>query len=254
MKKCDVSGKSIFIVENHQEVLPIWAEYYLKNRKSYELITLDYHADSIRAFNDYAYALSVARSDYGFADIDIATEIQEEIIDNLRENLSTEVIEESVKNLDCDEQIMAALELGIISRYQIVYCLCKHNEIGGEHLKARGKYCQDVNSPCIECMQECTPAGIKYCHSRLEDEYLNSTGLILPDTKFILDIDLDYFQTDYSLKPEKFSIFKSLVRSSEFITIARSSEYFNKLRIYDGLKIDHVEVKLIDFINECLSN
>lgn len=43
-------------------------------------------------------------------------------------------------------------------------------------------------------------------------------------SKYILDIDLDYFTQPSSVKPEKIQLFSMLVRNSEVITIAKESE------------------------------
>lgn len=166
--------------------------------------------------------------------------------------MSQTVIEENYLKLDCDEQIMTAVELGIISKYQVVYCMDDYDEIGGKHLKYNSNYCNGLYNPTIECSSRCPQNEIERCHSRLEDFYLKGTGVEIPSVPFILDIDLDFFQNSNSIKPESHSLIMSLIRKSVAITIARSSSYFNDLRIEQDLDIDEVEHQVVDFIKNCL--
>lgn len=47
--------KKVVVVESHNYVLPVWAEYCSKLKKEYRLITLDYHMDTRPIFSQYAY-------------------------------------------------------------------------------------------------------------------------------------------------------------------------------------------------------
>jgi hypothetical protein len=246
-----INDKKIYIVDNHQEVLPIWTKYFLKNDVSLELVTLDYHADSIRGFNDYSY--KIARKTHEFNDlVGKAGEYQNEIIKFLKKNLSLSLIDEYTIHLDCDEHILAALELGVINKYQIVYCMDQHFEYGGEHLKLKSNYCEGMYNPDNYCRCNCPQEEFEYCHNRLEDKYLKAIGLKIPLARYILDIDLDYFQMGFSLEPINYNIFKKLVTNAEFITIARSDKYFNELKLDDKLNVDYVQNKLLKLISLCL--
>ena len=122
----------------------------------------------------------------------------------MKSNLCLSSLRNSVKYLDCDEHINAAVELGIIEMFQAIYCQKYFADTdGGKHLKASIVDCKTTN-PTIDCLRECPSHKIRLCHMRLDDMYINSTGLEIPVSEYILDIDLDYFQIRTSLQPLRY--------------------------------------------------
>lgn len=249
-KLCD--NKYLYVVENHQEVLPIWSEYYFsRNCASHlELVSLDYHADTLSGFKKYSFDKMLESGNRNL--VERAVKFREEFIQKMMSDLSQKTIEDNYDKLNCDEHIMTACELGIISRYQVIYCLEDYDEFCGLHLQFPNNYCNRLYEPTVNCFPRRPEDEIRKCHSRLEDFYLKESGLVVPKKDFILDIDLDYFQSANSFRPLSYEFMKSLIQKCELITIARSTSYFENLKIEKDLDIDIVESEVIDFIRRCL--
>lgn len=244
-------SKKIVIVNHHQEVLPVWAKKYFEIGKKLKLITLDYHADTVMPFRTYSSKVVLNEGNNNI--IERMQKFQSELIKLIKSNLTLETITEWSEKLNCDEQIMAAYRFGIIKDYQVIYCMEEDfREVGGEHLKYNKLDCNGIFQPSSKCTEFCPYTELIKCNSRLEDFYLKSTNLEIPDSEFILDIDLDYFQTKKSLFPEKHLIFKELVQKSSIITVARSRSYFQDLKIDGDLDLESAEQYLIQLIEKCL--
>jgi hypothetical protein len=90
--------------------------------------------------------------------------------------------------------------------------------------------------------------------SSLEDEMFESIGFKIPDDKFILDIDLDYFLTKEGFRISSDAYIKELVQKSEFITIARSKKYFEYLKKpQEDFTLETCEKLCLDMIEKYLS-
>ncbi|HBJ2614745.1 TPA: UPF0489 family protein [Clostridium botulinum] len=247
-----INNKKVYIVDDHNYVLPIWSYYSLQNDYKYDLITLDYHADTIIGFNDYAYEKAFKTS---YVDtFQLRDRFREEKVKEILNNKSFNIILDNTRLLDCDEHILAAWELGIITEYHVIYCMDKYEEYGGEHCKNEKIYCEAFENPTKYCYKTCPEIEKNRCHNRLDDEYLKDIKLNLSNRKYILDMDLDYFQTRESLKPIRRNIINGLIKNCEFITIARSKKYFNELRIDYSFNIDEAENNLVKLIEEILNN
>lgn len=250
LKIMDIDNKKVYIIDDHHYALPIWTYYSLENDYRYDLITLDYHADTIIGFNDYAYEKAFETSDVDT--FELRDRFREEKIKEILNNKSFDTILNNTNLLDCDEHILAAVELQIINQYHTIYCMDKYDELGGEHCKNEKIYCNGYENPTKYCYDKCPKKERDRCHKRIDDEYLNDVKLNLSDKKYILDIDLDFFQTKKSLKPVNRNIINDFIKNSEFITIARSKEYFNKLKIDDNFSIDEAEKYLLKIIKDAL--
>ena len=91
--------KKVVVVESHNYVLPVWAEYCSKLKKEYRLITLDYHMDTRPIFSQCAY--QACNGD--MAKVNEYT-VQRKIYDNyIKHKYDTNKIEElSFKSLSTD--------------------------------------------------------------------------------------------------------------------------------------------------------
>ena len=49
-----LNDKHVHVVDEHNFVLPLWANFSISNKKKYSLVTLDFHTDTKPAFNRYA--------------------------------------------------------------------------------------------------------------------------------------------------------------------------------------------------------
>ena len=100
--------KKVVVVESHNYVLPVWAEYCSKLKKEYRLITLDYHMDTRPIFSQYAY--QACNGD--MAKVNEYT-VQRKIYDNyIKHKYDTNKIEElSEKYVYHDEHISVGYNL-----------------------------------------------------------------------------------------------------------------------------------------------
>ena len=88
-------------------------------------------------------------------------------------------------------------------------------------------------------------------NSRVSDKYILDMNFKIPSKQFILDFDLDYFNSITSLEPEDKNVISDLIKNCEFITIAREEHYFDKLKEED-FTVKDAENKLIDLIESVL--
>ena len=114
--------KKVVVVESHNYVLPVWAEYCSKLKKEYRLITLDYHMDTRPIFSQCAY--QACNGD--MAKVNEYT-VQRKIYDNyIKHKYDTNKIEElSEKYVYHDEHISVGYNLEYILD---LYCICKEKQ------------------------------------------------------------------------------------------------------------------------------
>ena len=83
----------------------------------------------------------------------------------------------------------------------------------------------------------------RYYARALETEFLSANLERAPlphGLPFILDIDLDYFKGEKSIKPEDSSLFRELIRKSAVITIARERDWVRLLNMDYGKTPDFI--------------
>jgi hypothetical protein len=79
------------------------------------------------------------------------------------------------------------------------------------------------------------------------------TGLF--EAPFILDIDLDYFNTRKAVQPADHAVFHELIRRAAIITVAREPSCVNTCqRRGEGLTSEWLETELKRHIREALSS
>lgn len=82
----------------------------------------------------------------------------------------------------------------------------------------------------------------------------STSGLgTINNNKYILDIDLDYFQTKKSITPSTTAVFYKLIRNSIAITIARECSCVESCRL-EGETIDcnYLLEKLLEHIKKAM--
>lgn len=231
LKICD---KDLYIVDRHQYVLPIWANKSLDNKESYELVSIDYHPDTNPPFWQKAYFKAVNEN----------RDEDEKYIDDICNKMIAKVNPSEIESmpsvsdrLNNDEHINTAMNLKYINDYHMLNCMDNHLYDSGKHYLISEEH-----------------------FSSLKNSMFESVEFKVPDRKFILDIDLDYFLEVSSFKlnnsletHDSFDLFKRLVRECEFITIARSIKYFNYLR-RDNFTIEECEELMINMIKTILND
>lgn len=219
-----ISGKKIYIVENHHEVIIPWSEYASKNKISPVLLTFDHHMDTRSAF--YRYSKNVAGLEWRL--------LRDQLISDVDINKSIK-ISSSLEKLCNDEHIDFSLETGIISD-AVIFSLMNAG------------ICTDYNNNKIyyidpDCTSKCKKSShddqcqINVYNKVIEgDELLfklNRINKFIPgffisnqiNKKFILDIDLDFFHTKKAINAVDLSVFNYLVNNAEIITIATERYY-----------------------------
>jgi hypothetical protein len=98
----------------------------------------------------------------------------------------------------------------------------------------------------------------RFLQDRLEiiENICRTSGIRnLLDEPFILDIDLDYFNTRKSIAPDDPSIFHDLIRKALAITIVRESACVNQLQIQgEGLTSHFLEEAVMQHIGVALTS
>jgi len=135
MEKREIKGKRVYVFDRHNIALEAWAELKA-NHHELNLITLDHHTDTNPAFGRSSFVRDYARGDQAKETERINERIAEIDCGN------KDQIQKAVAELHNDEQIDAAIRLGIFS-----FAFCFNNS--------------NVNTPSIE--QE-DPASV---HCRL---------------------------------------------------------------------------------------
>lgn len=204
LKIINIKGKKIYVVDQHQYTLPLWAYETIIRNESYELVSIDYHPDTNPPFWQEAHYEAIIKDD------EKADELTKGIIQRKIKEINSIQLEEIIKipkHLNNDEHINTAMALGYLSDYHMINCMDAHKYNVGTHYLIGEEF-----------------------FSSLEDEMFKSIRFKIPEDKFILDIDLDYFSIKGSFRIESDSIIKELIKRSEFITIARSKKYFKYLK------------------------
>lgn len=196
-KEYQFCNKKIVIIENHNFVLPTWAEYCAKLEKEYRLITIDYHMDTRPIFS--RYACQVCNGDIvKVNDYIVQRELYDKYIKYKYDFLKIEEL--ARKYVYHDEHIMVGYNMGYLSDF---YCICKDREDYTEGYKHYFVMGEDTGL-------------IQFCDEAMKKEYM-------------LDIDLDFFNTREDCESNR-EILEKLVRGTDIITIARENRYFDYLR------------------------
>lgn len=210
-------NKKVTIVESHNFVLPVWAEYCSEHKNEYRLITIDYHMDTRPIFSQYAYKVSNG-------DIAKVNEysIQRKIYNKyIMHKYDSNMIEEMTrKYVYHDEHILVGYNMGYLSDF---FCICKDKQDFSESYKHYFVIGLDseINTFYNEAMKE----------------------------KYILDIDLDFFNSnkDYD---ENREMLMNLIKNTDIITIAREHSYFDYLRDNTKWTNDIALMEIINLIKE----
>jgi hypothetical protein len=256
----ELFGKKVYIFEDHATAYYVWAKLSATANVKPYLITLDHHTDTLSAFNRAAY-------DKFPNDREKARAYEIQLLNQI--NISDEQsIIDATDSLRHDEHIDAAIKSGVISHSFSLQLSdssgTSANEVNAymeidciERRIGNVKYPEEPYTYSLpESKMFIVPPYksitdqdlLNNKNSVLEDFYLEkqfrvidsvmlSLGTNRKDKPYILDIDLDYFQTVQSVYPTKPNLFFELVRGAEYITIAKESVCVDMLKV-DGEDID----------------
>jgi hypothetical protein len=237
MDKREIHGKPVYIFDSHNVALAAWAEIKASHDEELLLLTFDHHTDTHDAFVRYA----CLKNGKNMVGIDPIMDERLSRID-WRDKQS---VHEAVNDLNNDEQIDAALKLGLFS-----YAFCFNNE----HRNANPKETQAATNERIYLIaEECDGGCEEKSHA---DQVLESALLVklisrasgmgssvgvddVTKAPYVLDIDLDYFKKRVSLSPKDARMIHGLIRGAVGITIATEPHYVRSGRIDGELTSDY---------------
>jgi hypothetical protein len=247
-----IGNKPIYIVEYHQQVLLPWAIESRRLGSPLFLITFDHHTDIQIPFLKQLVG---------------APDIIEKSADRLSryDIQNDERVIDCISNLACDEQIQAAIKLGIFDSAFVISWdgitdVPLSTEMSQYYMKMQAfllkdspwgdKTTSEPNLPerpfsyistenniyIVGIDAETTPdEAITDAHLSRRLQILHnissSVSLFseLSKARYILDIDLDYFHSREALEPKSCQIFYDLIKSAQAITIATEPEFVKDL-------------------------
>ncbi|WP_195270674.1 hypothetical protein [Eubacterium sp. 1001713B170207_170306_E7] len=204
--------KKMYIVDNHQYALLIWAREVLQCNMPGVLVSIDYHPDTNPSFWLYAYQKAIAIDPE--REETLCSIFQKKIMEEI-DPLRLDTLAEKMPLMRNDEQINTAMELGYLIDYHMINCMEKHCYTKGHHYRVPEE-----------------KFGI------LKDDMFQAAGFGLSSlcnqekSILILDIDLDYFmkRENFVVSSNEMSVFKKLLKAAHLITCARSATYFEHLK------------------------
>ncbi len=234
----------LHVVDGHHKVLKSWAEYRKTLTKPPRLITFDHHTDTSKPFRRLIRSL---HKDENLTET-LFNQIQERHL-GLIDSLNQKTILEAIKKLNNDEHVVTAIKTDIISSALVLAHNAANTDL--ETYLEHKIICRTVNE-ILDNNGKIKPD----CDSVLESSLLDLTILefdkilnsnkepLLFDQPFILDIDLDYFNTFKSIEPRDSKTFKLLAEKAGLITIATEPEYVKACSLDVGLTSDLVLERL----------
>lgn len=217
----ELNDKQIFICEEHHHVLKFWHQFIADQPY---LLTFDYHTDLHRALQGYMNKLSYKIKPWKNQD---EWDLEQSRV------LSAMIDDQwsSIDNLKHDEHIDAALKSGCIKKAlvyshdsyhgkpQRVYCINGNEDYDGQLVINNSQSYHELSTVINTTELESRFRLFDLCIPR--NEWLNN---------YILDIDLDFFQSRQSITPPDDSFFKMLIDNARGISIAKESGWVNKWR------------------------
>ncbi len=218
------SVSKIFLVNSHHEVLPIWSRFRAGLSQAPHLITLDHHTDTRQPFARHFERMPEAKGNLEFQ-----AQAREDLLSkfDLRDEGTWAQVQDKLNN---DEHVLAALRLDVIGAACIVAHRARDTDLNTF---------RDYRVVCFSVGRDPSSKQIERsdCDSVIESSFLDQAlqhfdsiyalAGVAPVTSqaYILDIDLDYFNTRNSLKPADSARFRELVERAELVTIAREPSY-----------------------------
>ncbi|TCV51615.1 UPF0489 family protein [Pseudomonas sp. 460] len=282
----NINGKAVFTFDSHHEALLPWAQCARDLGISPRLLTLDYHCDTRPAFIGHS-AVDIA-ADAGDEDWESRAAVEVAKIDFRDED----TVREAILKLRFDEHISAAVQSGIIDIAFAIVGGSITNEFQSNEQsaaeaewrerahdtpwvpmpKAKAPYTYSIPDeriielPHQKVRAKDHPPSRMYADMALESTFLSgrlnfietitkSSGVPgLFEAPFILDIDLDYFNTRKAVQPADHLVFHQLIRRAQIITIAREPKCVTDLqKPGEKLTSDWLEAELKRHIREALS-
>ena len=222
--KFTIAEKPIYVFENHAAALFAWRE--ISEGQKVDLLTFDEHTDLHAPMGRWIYSQGCS---------DQARTYANKLLEKARNNNDEESFRYLVNFTRHDEHIATAIHLGIINNAYIASHISfsisdsLKNKYGWIYDKVHQlyEYFGGIDWPSnlygIDIID-----GILQLHNCNKYNFSDSTirnirsGLTDLSSHYILDIDLDFFQTPFFLDMEmrEFTLFCDLIKGAKAITIA----------------------------------
>lgn len=218
-------NSKLFIVDSHNKVLSAWSECRKNLSIAPRLLTLDHHTDTSKPFRKI------------LKDHPDEEKLRKQWLSEINFH-DQESILTAISRLSNDEHIVAAIQCDIISSAFVI----AHN--------AANTDMATFEQHAIACRTVTDPSQV------LETEFLGGCisdfekilGAHLLSEPYVLDIDLDYFNTKQSVNPHDATKFKRLIEGATIITLATEPEYVEHCRTEEGITSDWLMESLSKFL------
>lgn len=213
-------SKNMKVVESHHQVLSVWAEYRRQKQRAPYLITLDHHTDTSFPFRNH-----LAKK---FPNQKSQQDEERQKLLNEISFLKPESVLHAQSLLSHDEHILTALACDILAGVFVV----AHNAMDTDlQVYLQHKVC------CYSVARGGRQASLAECDRVLESDFLNQALLHFSKIReqakegdllqqdYILDVDLDYFNTLQGTNPSDAKVYQSLFKNAGLITVALESEH-----------------------------
>lgn len=269
-----INGKNVFIVESHHHALLPWSLIKKGFDANLILISLDHHTDCMPAFNAHRCIESKsddAKYDQMFETLFSDFNYQDEksvlrAIYKLRydEQIHTAICGKIFTHsfsINFSDQTPSVEELTYRNLISIQFKKMLHEGIPLKEIeKPKGPYTYELpRNGMFTISPDCYLGCLKVPHDdecrirlyadAIESDYLSyqlavasqmsfTSGLgSLDKSPYVLDIDLDYFHSDKSIKPKDPKKFYSLIRDAKALTVAMERRCVETLKL-EGEQID----------------
>lgn len=286
-----IAGKNIYIFESHEMSFAAWGEIKKTLKTDLILLSFDHHTDTHEAFLKHYYEKYNIESSLEY-DEDQHNQFVEELLSKIDIDNQTSIYD-AAHLLHNDEQIDAAIKKGFVS-YAFIITHDSMGTPSLEESKWQDENLSGTNFIRTQIEGEKTPypkrpytyaapatkifeidefeggqddeTEKEHYDKAIESTYLNSKITVinemaasigittLLETKFILDIDLDYFKTSKSISPDSTEMFYKIVRAAAAITIAKETVFVESVK-YPGEEINSESLlnAVIDHIGRALA-
>ncbi len=232
---CDVH-----IVVDHHKALRAWAQFRSQLAVAPRLITLDHHTDTSRPFRNHLRAVAPT-ADHERLRAAWLSEI---------DFRHPDTVVEAIEKLSNDEHIVTAIESNIISGAFVVAHNAKDTDLQtyAEHrimCRAVSQNLQSYEASREDCDKVIESQFLDAILENFSQALASAAEPAVLEAPYILDIDLDYFNTFASVAPADANVLRNLARGAGLITIATEPEHVEACALDAHLTSDHLLTKLL---------
>ena len=226
----------MIVVEHHHHVLPYWTAFRRTQHSAPRLLTLDHHTDTSRPFR--RYLRRQARTQRQHLSAATERELSRQLVAQL-DHTDPLTVETAMEKLGNDEHIVAAIGADIIRSAFVI----AHNAANtAQDIYLEHKIiCRGVDEYQYAGRSHPHPDNVletDFLTKRLQDfddilRQLNEP--LLRDAPFILDIDLDYFNTLRAVRPDAPDLIRTLAKEASLLTVATEPTFVTHCAVERGL-------------------